>query len=150
MPEITKVINIKLGCDKENPIYLRWINDHGMIDQHLFGVNQLYTSTVKNGPIIRLNFTDYSTQEALTKILSKEAVREISLEAYDIDRQTVNALTELKESPLIQMWTNTSITSPTWQDVTIKDGSTEMYNTQNLIFNWSATIQLPGRLIQSY
>lgn len=150
MAIITEEINIKLGCDVENPIYLRWVNQHGMIDQYLFGVNQLYTVNTKDGDLVRLNFDDYETQEALTEILSKESVREIKIQAFDVDRQTINALTDLKESKKIQMLTNTSIISPTWQDVKIKGGSTEMYNTKNLIFNWEATIQLPERLIQSY
>lgn len=145
---ITKKITIEIGCVPNNPIYLRWVNTHGMIDQFLFGVNQIFKRKTKNGPKIRLNFTDYSTQKALTQILSKESVGSITLQAYDLDVSQAIGLEGLLNSIYVEMLVDKD--NEIWQRVTIVPRTHEIYQSNLELFNFECEIELPETLIQNY
>ena len=148
---ITKKITIDVCCVPENPIYLRWVNSHGMLEHYCFGINQIYKLTTKDGPRIRLNFTDYSEQKALTQILSRESVESIVLQDYDLDTQTIVGLKSLLKSNSVEMLTEYVDSSDmTWQKVKVKPGTYEIHQSKLEVFNFQCEIELAETLIQNY
>lgn len=147
MGAITEVQLVEIKCVPENPVFLRWINKHGGLEHWCFGINQVYKLNTKDGDLVRVNFTDYENQSVISKLIKREAVREIELTAFDVTVNQVKGLESLYRSNFIQILYENG-DPPIWQNVRVKAGSKDSYNTGNQVFNFDCTIVLPEIFVQ--
>ena len=135
-------------CGKANEIFLAWVNSRGGIDQFLFRADHAVARSTAKAIVIGKTVEEYETGVAFISMLKKDSIKELTLTAPQVDKQTRIGLEELFSSPKVLILKNglntawDAVAGPDWQEVTVLDGRTDMGDTDDEVFDFPIRIEL--------
>lgn len=104
----------------EDPFYLRWLNQYGGWEYHMFSCKRKHS--------VGLTANDYyEDYDGVKRAYNKDGKEAVEASSGVVDRETLDALVWMPLSPDIRLYKKDT---QEWVPVQIEDGDTELYNDQ--------------------
>lgn len=135
-------------CGASNEIFLAWINSRGGVDSYLFeahhGVSRVTGETVS----FMVTVENMASEQNMIKMIKRDAAKELTLIAPNVDLQTRVGLADILYSPEVYLLRNglnsewDSITGPTFQLVQVAAGRFDQGDTDEDRYDFNLSIVL--------
>ncbi len=108
---LTEILNIKTECVNSQPVYLRWVNDLGGVDQWLFQGNSSTEATVTNTVSYEKFIDNLLGVKSNFKIINKDYTQSLKVNTT-FEKENAEGFMQLMRSKEIQM-----LVGSDWYDV---------------------------------
>ena len=131
----------------QNSVYLRWIGLSGSWNYYRFVYNQEISLDVQNASIIKKYVYDWTNQQGIEEVISKQAGQKMKVMAEDLSVNDIKGLQSIKYSPKVQLLISKN--PVIWQTVIINTATYSEYETLNGQAPFSITFNFPSINIQT-
>lgn len=152
---ITEIKKVRFNDEcVENPVFLSWLNKNGVWQVWLFGKTQMLSFSAGNEATFENPVTDLEIAESFTEVLSLEAGKGMVLGATNLDRNDIEYVKTILQSPRVQLLFNpdtwqTDPGGPEWITVIPRRGNFPLIETGEPRADISLTIQFPQIKVQT-
>ncbi len=143
-------ITIKLGCEVENGVYLRWIDRHGFYNYWLFVKGAEQRKIENDGQFLRNNIVSvdmtYGYNGGLGRQMMMKRQDVVPVCAPLVDSDTYDMLCDMASSPYVDMLVGYSLGKPKW--VSVQPQAATYTKSKAVLQDFVANILMPEMMIQ--
>lgn len=145
-----KKIRRRKPCGNQNELFLAWYNSRGGIEGFLFEANHGVTRSTGDAYMIEKYTESIENGQSFISMIKKDSFRELQMVAPQVDKQTRDGLESILSSPKVYMllnglneaWDSNPLIPPKWQEVIVRDGRSDMGDTDEDTWDFNLQIEL--------